>query len=88
MKTSPLMAEFLAWREETDGEGVLDIFDLALGFYYGRYPKRRHQLACDFAAKARELVRPLTLDEVKDALAKGAAERRLAERTLKRSPRR
>lgn len=30
----------------------------------------------------------LTLDDVTEALKKGAAERRLAERTLKRSPRR
>ncbi len=49
------MKEFLCWRADVDNDGLLDTFDLALGFYYGRFPKRRHQLACDFAAKAREI---------------------------------
>ncbi len=39
--------------------------------------------ACGFDSSAR----PLTLDEVKDALKAGAAERRVASRTLKRPPR-
>lgn len=51
--SAALIREFIAWREETDSDHYLDTFDLALGFYAGRYPKRHHRFACDFADKAR-----------------------------------
>lgn len=55
MRLSQLQREFSRWRDEVDQDHWLDTFDLALGFYAGRYPKRRHQLAVDFASQARDI---------------------------------
>lgn len=48
------MDEFLRWKSEVDSDNLLDVFDLALGFYFGRFPNRPHRYACDFASKARD----------------------------------
>lgn len=55
MRPSPLQREFARWRDKVDEDHWLDTFDLALGFYAGRYQKRRHQLAVDFASQARDI---------------------------------
>lgn len=49
-----VIRRFERWRENVDQDHGLDTFDLALGFYAGRYPKRHHRHACEFAAKARD----------------------------------
>ena len=53
MKRTDLMAEFWAFYRDIDQEWVLDVFDLALGFYTGRHPDRPLHLALNFANKAR-----------------------------------
>ena len=54
-RPSTTMTEFLAWRREIDCDELLDVFDLALGFYFGRFPNRPHHHACNFADKARTI---------------------------------
>jgi hypothetical protein len=50
------MNEFWPWYRDIDEEWVLDVYDLALGFYKGRYPKRSLALALKFAEKVRSRV--------------------------------
>lgn len=52
--SSDLMAEFWLFYRDIDEEWILDVFDLALGFYTGRYPDRSLHLALNFANKARD----------------------------------
>jgi hypothetical protein len=47
------ISEFWPWYRDIDQDWVLDVFDLALGFYKGRYPNRPLALALKFASKAR-----------------------------------
>lgn len=49
--------EFWRWYREIDQEWLLDAYDLALGFYKGRYPRRALDVALKFAEAVRAKAR-------------------------------
>lgn len=54
-------ADFLEWRAEVDCENLLDIWDLAFGFFSGRGVD--HSTAMDLANKARIMSHDGEFDE-------------------------